>query len=300
MALTEQQFIALEGNINEVWDAYFKHKKDYMSDFFNIVKKNVSQYTDYTVGAAGKMHDWNGAVQYDSFATGYEKQYKATKKDTGIQIDRDMYEDKEYERIKTRVNSVAYGVHKTIVYETAELFNKATSTEILGPDGKALCASDHLTVPGAAAQSNVGTNELNYDGVEASQLVMENWVDDRGDEMLIEGNLIIAGNRQRKNCEKLFGSKNEAFVGDNTKNVYEGMKYIIHPLIKGDRWFLVNEDLMKGGSGLNWFMRRDPRTLERDGSTALGDFNTEMLSWKAVGRWVKGWTNYFFVYGNIV
>lgn len=298
MALTSQQFAALEGNIREVWDSYLKDRKDYIPMFFNIVKKDVGQYTDYTIGAPGKMHTWNGAVQYDTFEEGYTKQYRASKKDTGIQIDRDMYEDKEFERIKTYVNGAVYGVEKTLRYESAELFNKCVSSEILGPDGQPLGSASHKTIPTADVQSNLFTYELTYDGLEDTQLAMEQWVDDRGDEMLIEGNLVIAGPRQRKQCEKLFGSEKEAFVADNQMNAYKGMKYLIHPLIKGDKWFLANEELMKGGAGFNWFMRRDPRTLERDGATAMGDFNTEKLSWKAVGRWTKGFTNWFCIAVN--
>lgn len=297
MAMTEAQFIELEGNINQTWDAYFKHKKDYISDFFNIVKKDVSQYTDFTVGAAGRMVPWTGSVAYDTFNKGYEVQYKSIKKNTGVQIDRDMWEDKEYESIKTRVNAVAYGVHKTLTYESAELFNKAFTTEILGPDGQALCSASHLTIPGAPTQSNLGTNELTYDGVEATQLAMEALVDDKGDEMLIMGDMIIAGPAQRKNCQKLFGSDLEAYTGDNTKNVDSGFKFMIHPLIKGDKWFMANESLLKGGAGFNWFMRRYP-ILERSDDAAKGDFNTEILSWKAVGRWVKKWTNFYCIYGN--
>jgi phage major head subunit gpT-like protein len=300
MALTEQQFIELEGNINAVWDAYYKHKKDFIPDIFNVIKKQTSQFTDYTVGAAGRMTEWEGSVNYDTFEKGYEKQYKPVKYSTGIQIDRDMYEDKDYERIKNKVSSVAYGVHKTLVQESAFIFNNAFATTITGPDGKALCASDHTTIPGAPAQSNTGTNELTYAGLEASMLAMEGFIDDRADKMLIYGDMVIAGPSQRDNCKKLFGSDKEAFVGDNTKNIYKDMSFMIHPLITGNRWFLANKDLMKGGTGLNFFMRRDPRKLERDGATALGDFNTEKLSWKAVGRWVYGWTNFFFVYGNNV
>jgi hypothetical protein len=300
MPITEQQFLAMEGNIENVVDAYFKKEMDLLPKFYKIIKKTSAQFTDYTIGAPGKMSDWTGSVDYDSFEEGYEKQYRPTKKSTGIQVDRDWFEDKEYERIRNKVDNVLYGVKKTLRYESAENFNKATSTTILGPDGQPLASASHRTIPGAPLQSNLGSYELTYAGVEDSQLIMEEWVDDRGDEMLIEGDLVIAGPKQRKNCQKLFGSDKEAYVADNTKNVDKDFKYIIHPLIKGNSWGLANEELMKGGSGFNWFMRRDPRKLERDGATASGDFNTEILSWKAVGRWNKGWTNWFFIYWNSI
>jgi hypothetical protein len=300
MPLTEQQFIELEGNINEVYDAYFKMKTDFIPKLFNVVKKNQAQYTDYTTGAAGRMSPWNGSVTYDSFEKGYEKQYKPSKYSTGIQVDRDMHEDKEYERIKTRVENVAYGVFKTLQYESAENFNQAfgTATGYVGPDSAGLCSASHKLTPTAAVQSNTGTLELDYTNLETTLRAMEDWTDDREDKMLVNGNMVIASPYWRDSCKKLFGSEKEAFVADNQKNIYKDFEFMIHPLITGKKWFVVNRELMKNGSGLNFFMRRDPRTLERDGNAAKGDFNTEILSWKSVGRWVKGWTNWFFIYGQ--
>lgn len=298
MSLTEQQFIELEGNIRTVWDAYFKMKKDYIPELFNVIKPKTAQFTDFTVGAAGKMSPWTGSVAYDSFEKGYEKQYRPAKYSTGIQIDRDMYEDGEYERIKGKVNNVAYGVFKTLQYESAELFNGAFGTTITGPDAAGLCSATHKTIPTADNQSNTGTLDLSYDNLEATLRAMEDWTDDRGDKMLIEGNMVIASPYWRDTCKKLFGSDKEAFVADNQTNIYKDFSFVIHPLINGKKWFTVNKELMKGGGGLNFVIRRDPRTLERDGDAAKGDFNTEKLSWKAVGRWVKGWTNWFFIYGH--
>lgn len=296
--MNEQQFLELEGNIKEVFKGYFEKKEDLISPVFNVIKDDTAQITNMTIGAPGRMNAWTGSVSYDEFEKGYTKQVRPSKFSTGIQVDRDMWEDKEYNRIKTHVNAIAYGVDKTIRYESAALFNNAFGTTYTGPDGVGLCSASHKITATSDNQSNTGILDLDYANLETTQLAMESWVDDRGDEMLVEGNLVIAGPYWRKICEKLFGSDKEAFTADNQLNAYKGMKYFINPLIKGKKWFLANEDLLKGGDGLNFWMRRDPRTLERDGDAAKGDFNTEKLSWKAVGRWVQFWSNWFFIYGH--
>lgn len=295
--MNKTQFIALEGNIREAVDAFFKgQKQDHIKSLYNVITKKVGQFTDYTIGAPGRMTDWQGAVHYDDFDGGYEVQYRAEKKSTGIQIPKDMYEDGEFEAIKTRVNNILYGVQKTLNYDSAYIFNHATDATIKGPDGQPLISTSHSTVPGADAQSNLFTGVLcDYEGLEEIQTAMEGWKDDRGDDMLIDGNFVVAGKQQRKNLQKLFGSEKEAYVSDNTINVDKDTDFYIHPLIRGKRFFVCNKDLMKGGSGLNWFMRKDPRNIERDGAAAAGDFNTEMLSWKCVGRYKIAWTNWFFV-----
>ena len=298
MAITREQFVAMEGNINKTWDSYFKMKTDFIPKFFNVITGDMAQFTDYTVGAAGRMSKWTGSVNYDSIAEGYEKQYRAEKYSTGIQVERDLWEDKEYTRIKNKVNNIAYGVFKTLQYESAELLNNAFSTTITGPDGAALCSASHKTTPEHAVQNNAGTLTLSYPNLETTLKNMESLEDDKGDKMLMMGDMVIAGPYWRDTCKTLFGSDKEAFVADNNKNIYKDFSYMIHPLITGKKWYVVNRDAMLGGTGFNFFMRRDPRKLERDGDAAKGDFNTELLSWKSVGRWVKGWTNFWFLYGH--
>jgi len=299
MALTEAQFVALEGNIRKVWDAYFKQpgRKDYIADLYNVMNIDTAQFTDYTVGAPGRMTPWQGTVAYDSFVLGYSKQYKPTKYSTGIQVDRDLYEDKEYQQIKNRVNNIAFGVFKTMLYDGVSLFNEAFGTTNTGPDAAGLCSASHYIVAGDTAQTNTNTLSLDYANLDTVLRAMEAWKDDRGDKMLVNGNMVIAGPYWRTTCKQLFGSDKEAYVSDNQDNAFKDFAYMIHPLIDSKKWFVVNTDLMKNGSGLNFVMSRDPHNLERDGDAAKGDFNTEKLSWKAVGRWVKGWTNWHFIYG---
>ena len=299
MPLTESQYLEMEGNINAVWDGFFKHKKNYIPELFHVVKKKNAQFTDLTMGTAGRMTKWDGSVAYDNISKGYEKQYRPVKYSTGIQIDRDMWEDKEYERIASRVREIAYGVHKTYVHESADIFNKiVSSADYKTADGQAVASASHKITPDADTQSNLGTNELTYEGLENSMLAMENFTDDRGDKMLIYGDFVLAGPQQRDNCKKLFGSDKEAFVGDNTKNIYKDFSFMIHPMITGKKWFLISKDLMKNGSGLIFFDRRNGRLLERDGNAAKGDFNTEKLSWKSIARYDLGATNWIWVYAN--
>jgi len=300
MALTEAQFIALEGNIRKTWDAFFKspQQKTFIDELYNVVTGDMAQFTDYTLGAPSRMKPWTGNVAYDTLEEGYSKQYRAKKYSTGIQIDKDLYEDREYTQIKARVNNIAFGVYKTLIYHGVDIFNNAFSTTNTGPDAAALCSASHYTVPGVAAQTNTGVLDMSYANLETTLRAMEDWEDDKGDKMLIQGNLVIAAPYWRDTCKKLFGADKEAFVADNQPNVYKDFEFIIHPLINGKKWFVANKEIMKGGSGLNCFMRKDPRNLERDGDAAKGDFNTEKLSWKAIGRYVMGWTNWFFIYGQ--
>lgn len=293
MPLTREQFLELEGNIQKVWDAYYKNKTDYLPKLFNVAQSRRAQENHQSVGAFGRMTDWNGTVAYDNMALGYEKDYRHGKKSTGVQVERELYDDQEYERIKSRTNNVAYGVYKTLQVDGASVFNNAFSASFLGPDSAALCSAAHHLVPGDDAQTNTNTLDMTVANIETVLLAMRNFTDDRGDIMDVQGDLVVCGTYWAKTARQIFGSAKEAYTADNQDNAYSDIKYIINPYITGKKWFMANSDIMKGGDGLNFFMRRDPRKLERD-----SDFDTEVLKWKAVGRWSYGWDNFFWCYGN--
>jgi hypothetical protein len=293
MAMTREQFLELEGNIQKVWDAYYKNKADYLPKMFNVATSQRAQENHRSVGAFGRMTDWNGSVAYDSMANGYEKTYRHGKKSTGVQVERELYDDMEYERIKSRVNNVAYGVYKTLQVDGASVFNNAFSAGIVGPDEVSLCNSAHHLVPNDDAQSNTSTLDMTVDNLETVLMAMRDFKDDRGDIMDVQGGLVICGTYWAKTVKQIVGSRNEAYTADNQINAHSDLKYVVNPYITGKKWFVTNEDIMKGGDGANFFMRRDPRKLERD-----SDFDTEVLKWKAVGRWSYGWDNFFWIFGN--
>jgi len=296
--LTQANFIALEGNIRKTWDAYFHDKHDYIKDLYGMITEQDSQVTDMTYGARGRMTPWAGSVHYSDISKGFEKTYRPGKYSDGLQVEREVWEDKSFRSLKARVNSMAQGVDDELAYESAEIFNNAFSTAILGADGQPLCSASHLLVPGGTVRSNTGTNTLDYTGIETTKLAMRDLTNDKGNKMRIPMDLIIAGSYWEDTLMQMFGSDKEAFTADNQINAYKNMEYYIHPLIDGKVWFGANQGLMKGGAGLNFWMRRDPRNIERDFTNNGSDFNTESLSWKSVGRWDKGWTNWFFLFGN--
>ena len=294
--MTQAEFVELEGNIQKTFDAYSKQKPDYLKQLFNVQTSTKAIENHFGVGAFGQMTPWTGTVAYDDFAGGYTNQYRHEKYSTGVEFNRELYDDEEFQAIKSRVNGTAYAVHKTLQVHGADVFNKAfEATGYNGPDGVSLCSDSHKISgrTGEVAQSNTGVLDLTIDNIDTVMLNMRNFKDDRGDVMDVLGDTIIVGSYWAKTVKQIVGSDKEAYTANNEINVFNDLKYIINPYITGKKWFMANMDLMKGGDGLNFFMRRDPKKLERD-----SDFDSEVLKWKNVGRWSKGWDTFAFIYGN--
>ena len=300
MAMTEAKYLALEGNVRELFKGYIDQLPDLNKGYFNIMTDATAVITDYMMGAAGQMVPWTGSVSYDEVDLTYSKTYRPKKFSTGIQLDRDLIEDGEYKRLVPKiVSSVANGIATWLNAKGASFWNDAFSGSLYTTaDGAALCSASHYMKSGGTAQSNLFALPLSYANLETVLKAGKNLENDRGDKMLIGHSRLIAGMNLDITCKQLFGSEREAYVADNQINAYKDFSYSIHPLIDGDVWFVVNPMLMLNGSGANFWMRRDPRNMERDGDAAKGDFNTEKLSWKNVGRVELGATNWTWLLGS--
>lgn len=293
MALTEEQYLELEANIQEYWDAYEKANIDYLPKLFHMGKSKRARELHQGMGAMGKMQTFNGSVYYDEIDKGYDKEYRHGAKTLGLEIDWRLYEDEEYSEIKKRVSNINYGVYKTLQYDGASVFNNAFNSSYTGPDSVSLCNSSHHLVSGDDAQSNTGTDDMSIDAIDTVQTAGMDFKDNRGDVMPVEFDTIICGNYWANTAKKIVGSDKEPFTADNNTNIMKTLKLVVNPWITGHKWFMGASRCIKNGDGLNFFMREDPRKLQRD-----SNFNSLTLQWAAVGRWSYGWDNWYCVYGN--
>lgn len=290
--LLREQFVEMEGSIQKVLDAIVKNNVDLTKEFYNVEKSNRSQENHLATGEMGLMSEWDGQVDYDDFEKGHENNYRHVKYSTGIQVERELLDFKEFGRIKKRINKKAYAIIKTLNWHAVQQFEQAFGT-FLTADGLSLCNSSHTIIPGADAQSNTGTDAMTVDAIEDAMVAMSNWKDDRGHPMMIQPTRIICGEYWRKTAKQIIGSKNEAFTADNQVNTQNDLSYYCTNWITGKKWFLVDPIMQKDGGGANWYTARDPRNWEYK-----DDFDTEVGKYKAVGMWSKGADSPFYCFGN--
>jgi hypothetical protein len=295
MALTEQQFLELEGSIQELWETANKSSKDYLPLMFAMPKSKRARELHQSMGTMGRMQAFNGSVFYDEIELGYEKEYRHGAFTTGIAIDWRLYDDQEYNKIKTKVNDINYSVYKSLQYDGASVFNNAftDASDYHGPDGVPLCSASHHLVSGDDAQNNTGTDDMTIDAIDTIQQAGMGFKDNRGDIMPVEFDTILCGTYWMKEAKQICGSEKEPYTSDNQKNVMTELSYIINPWITGRKWFMLSSRLAKDGKGLNFYMRQNPKNIERDST-----FDELVLKWRAVGRWSYGWDNFYCTYGN--
>ena len=231
----------MEGSIQKVLDTIIKNNTDLTKEFYNITKSNRAQENHLGSGEMGLMSKWDGQVNYDVFEKGHEQNYRHDKYSTGIQIERELLDDKEFGEIKKRTNKKSYAIIKTLNFHAVQMFEQAFGT-FVSADGLSLCNGSHTIIPGADTQTNTGTEDMTVDSIEDSMIAMREFKDDRGHVMMVQPKLIICGEYWRKTAQQIIGSDREAYTADNQKNTYkseEGLQFMCTPWITGKKWFIV-------------------------------------------------------------
>lgn len=303
----------LEPVFRELYSLEMKDKKDYLPLMYSMESSIKDTESIEGIGGEGLMEEWGksgNSVQYEDINEMWDKRFTHVKFSLGRIIDRDFIDDLKLTAIKDRIRGLADAVYKTRQYQGVEMFNNAFLTttatnykgrtyNAAGPDGKALCATDHPYSPDNSTdiQSNKGTAALSWDAWDSVTVAMQEWKDDLGNLMAVTPDTLIVAPYNAAKAFQIAGlPKNEAkYVPGSanlTINVYEGdIKVIVNPFLKNRfHWFAVDSARMKRLA--KWFDRRKPE------NGSITDFDTEVSKFKVVGRWSYGFVNYSFVYGN--
>lgn len=307
----------LEPIFKELYSLEMKNKKDFIPLLYNDTTSNKSMESYEGIGGEGLMEEWgrsNNQVYYEDIDELWQKVIKNRKFSDGRIIDRDFIDDLKLTEIKRRIASLADAVYKTQQLQAVEFLNNAFSTtgtnwrgrteSYAGPDGKALCASDHPYSPtnSTDTQSNLGNKPLTIDSWDETAVAMQEWVDDKGNPMGVIPDTLIVAPYNARAAFKIAGlpdadlPKYEPGSNNFDANMYMGnIKVIVNPFIspaKRKNWFAADSARLRQLNIWQW------RRKVENGS--ITDFDTEVTKYKAVGRWGYGFINYSFIYGHNV
>jgi hypothetical protein len=288
----------LLANLRDIFTKHTEKSPDFKKAFFNVNTSTKAQEFNHGFGALGKMKKWDesGAqVYYDTIRAGYKATYTMEKLSIGLPLEREWIDDRQYDQIKTETEELADSVYYTIQEDyVAKPFNECES--YIGPDSVALASTAHPLGPSnSSTQSNKGSYALTPANVEIVRNLMKGWVDDRGKKIMINPNMLIVPKEYRKAAKIIADTDNEPFTTDYGVNVWKGSLDVVEfDFLDAGVWFMVDKNRMK--RYLKWYDRRKP-TIEKDGKE---DFDSEVIKYKAVGRWAMGYDDWSWIYCNIV
>lgn len=281
--------------IRDTFEKHIGKLKDFVPVIYNVATSKRAQEINHGIGSLGLMKEWNesnGQVYYDQVRRGFKQTYTHKKYSIGLPLERELVEDVVYDEVKNQSKKLADSVYYSRQLHAVQPFNECTT--MIGPDGKPLCATDHPLGPfNPTTWSNFSSEKpLTPDNVERVRNEMMEWVDDRGNKILINPDMIVVPKELRKTAKIIADTDNEPFTTDYGINIWKGALDVLEWdfLNKANMWFLVDKNRMK--HYLKWYERRKAQ-VEKDRE----NFDSEVIRYKAVCRYSFGWDEPSFIYG---
>jgi len=264
-----------------------------VAGLFNVMTSAKAAERNRGTGSMKLVPEYNGSIEYDEFDELDLSTYTHKHYVKGVRIPVTLIEDEEYNLINQMVQEHAMSFARTRAYHMVSVFNNAFSSTYTGPDGKALCATNHSS--GTKPYfNNKGTSALSHDAVVATREAMRGWKDENGHILLLNPDTIIVPVGLEAEADEIVNSVQRSDNANNAINANRRLGYIVEPLLSdSNNWFVV--DSLMARTYLKWYDRVAPSFTEDPTS----DYNLEMKM-RGRMRYSFGWDTHVWVYGHEV
>jgi phage major head subunit gpT-like protein len=260
-------------------------------------KEKSSKAVEYDlgIGGMGDLEEFDGTIPYGDFHMQYRVSYTHKEWVKGIKIERKLVDDDLYNVINKRPQQLALVARRTREKHGASLFNNAFNTSTFaGGDGLALCANAHTAVGTTTTQDNSGTTALSTTAVEATRLLMINYLDETDNLINVMPDTILVPPNLEETAWQIVKTDREVGTANNTMNFNMGKYKVLvwNFLTDTNNWFMIDSKYMK--LFLKWF-DRIPQEFNKD-----KDFDTYISKWSTYGRYSYGFSDWKWIYGHQV
>lgn len=285
----------LEPGLYKIFDGAatrFTEKDSMLSSVYTVKKTTKSYEKESSATDLGDFTEFTGTVAYDETYQGYDKKTEFTEYVKGIKVERKLFDDDLYNIINQRPKQLGYSAVRTREKYAAKMFNEAFTTELSDGDGAELCASDHASPSGGAAQSNEGTTALSATAVETVRRAMSAFKGQNGETISINMDTILVPIALEETAYEIINSKGKIDTADNNVNFHYGKYKLLvwkNFLTDSNNWFGIDYELMKDmltwwdRVGIEFFQDKDSDTLLAK-YIAYMRYNTSYSDW----RWIYG------------
>ncbi len=284
--------------IDEVYTLEAGKEQDFIKELIGRSPSTLQSERTLGVGGTPLMKKWNdaggtAAGAFQDVRKGYYTTYTHEKWVDARAIERDWYDDKQYERIYNEVRDLRSGGYKTQQAHFAAFLNSAVSGahayfgDMTLADGFPLAYTAHLYNSASAGGtfSNLSTSTaLTPDNLETVRTtILTSWKDDQGQPLNIDPNdlVLVVPSAYRKMALTIADSDNEPETTDNNVNVWKGSIDVVEmPRLTSGRWMVISRSQAK--KLCHWY---DRRNLDLSNTV---DWLSEQIWSKNVGRWSLG------------
>jgi hypothetical protein len=229
----------------------YKAKKSMAAQFLNVgsTGRDIVQYGSVTGVGLPTVVGEGEDTPTDTMVQGYNKTFRPTKIGLGIACSQEMIEDDRMGIVANRSVALSNSIFQCREIQGASVYNNAfDGTNYAGPDGKALCASDHPLVKAGGTQSNILSVAADLD-VASLELALTDYElikTHEGFLQLLEKPRVLVAAQNRWNMSEILKSQMRSDTANNTRNAFQDSEqggaiegFVWAQLTDPDAWFLV-------------------------------------------------------------
>jgi hypothetical protein len=253
-----------------------------------------------SVGAVQDLIQFTGNINYGSFNQGYDVVATWVEYARGVQAERILLENAQYNILDARPKGLATAAFRTRQTHAAQLFESAFTnlqTWYVNSEGVSLCNNSHTTTSGASTGTgfdNLGTAALAATAVAAARIAMRDFRGDRAERISIMPTELWVPPDLYEEAYEIVASAGKVDTDLNNANVHQG-KYTVHEIEYMDdanNWFMADEQLRR--ESVFWW---DRIPLE---FAFIEDFDTMLGKWRAYMGYAPVWVDWRWCYGHNV
>jgi hypothetical protein len=290
----------LDPRFQEVFWETYQELPDMIPRFYSTVSNGRDTVRWSQVGTVPDFVQFTGTVDYGSFNQGYDTVATPLEFTKGIQAERKLLDDDQYNILDARPKGLASAAFRTRQNHAARVFNLAFSTSLTfynNSESVALCSNSHTTTSGASTASgfdNLGTAALSATAVAAARIAMVGFRGDQAERISVMPNELIYPPDLYEEAYEIINASGKVDTDLNNPNVHEGQYTGIewNYMTDTNNWFMADSRMRT--QMLHWV---DRIPLE---FAFIEDFDTLVGKWRGYMRYAQAHTDWRWVYGHQV
>ena len=305
MPLTSGNFAdLLKPGLKRIFDIGMSRPRPIMELLFGVETSTRFEEQYQGMGSQGLVPVFDGTVPYKDFDAGYRTDIRNYEFAMGVQVERRLVDDDQFNQIRRRASNMADSFNVTIEADAAQVFingftdsgTNRMGASTNGADSVGLLSTAHSHGPANTSntQANEATLALTLDNLDTTRQAMRSFTDDRDQLLGVNPDMLLVPLELERTATQLVSERAiyEPGSAQYDINMFSGRfrPVVWDRLTDSNAWFLIDSTLMK--QHLIWQWRIKPEFSEAE------DFDGLTAKFRGYMRYGIGWTDWRWIYGQ--
>lgn len=288
----------LDKRVTKLFYDELKQLPDRISEFYAMDTSKDSFEKWSGIGELGDFTEFNGAVNYQTQAQGFDVTAEHRAFVNGYQVTRQMYDDDRHGIWERKSPALANAYMRTRQGHGARVFNFAFSNDTFfyqNTEGVALCSDAHLTNSGASTAEgfdNLTTSSFSATAVSSLRTQMRGFRGDVANKISVMPDKLVYPIELADRADEIIKSQKDPNSANNAYNPQGNGRWTgtdWEYLNDTNNWFMLDSKNAK--QWLVWF-DRIPLDFGR-----AEEFDSFVAKWRAYCRYSYMWLNWRWIAG---